>query len=119
MQLLVDQNVHKRVVERLRFAGFDVEFILETMPGRLDDEILARSDIGELVFITGDKGFGDWLFNKRLPQPRALLLSRLPHAEWLATAERLIAVLERGAEPGQMITITKDGERVKPFPTGA
>ena len=119
MRLLADQNVHARVVERLRLAGFEVEFILESMPGRLDHEILARPDIGDLIFITGDKGFGDWLFNKRLPQPRSLLLSRLPQPEWRTTADRLIAVLERGVPPGQMVTITKDGERMKPFPTGA
>lgn len=119
MRLLADQNVHRRVVECLRQAGFDVEFILETMPGRPDEEILARPDIGSLIFITGDKGFGDWLFNKRLPQPLALLLSRLPQPEWQRTSDRLIAILERGVLPGQMVTITKDGERAKPFPVGA
>ena len=111
--------MHRRVVQSLRGAGFDVEFILETMPGSLDEQILARPDIGTLIFITGDKGFGDWLFNKRLPQPHALLLSRLPQPEWRDTVDRLIAVLERGVPAGQMITINKDGNRIKPFPAGA
>lgn len=119
MRLLADQNVHRRVEQCLRAAGFDVECILKTMPGLLDEEILARSDIGDLIFITGDKGFGDWVFNKRLPQPLMILLSRLPQPEWRTTADRLIAILERGVAPGQMITITKDGERTKPFPPGA
>lgn len=119
MRLLADQNVHARVVARLRQAGYAVEFIQETMPGRLDEAILARSDIGMLIFITGDKGFGDWTFNKGLPRPNAILLSRLPHPEWALTADRLIACLERGVAPGQMITITKSGDRTKPFPPGA
>lgn len=119
MRILADQNVHRGVVTRLREAGFDVEYILETMPGRLDHEILARQDIGELIFVTGDKGFGDWIFNKGLPRPYAVMLSRLPHPEWPATAARLIAWLEQGIAPGQMITLTPNGDRTKPFPTGA
>ena len=91
MRVLADQNVHRRVVAHLREAGVDVEYILETMPGRPDHEILARADIGELILVTGDKGFGDWVFNKGLPRPHAILLSRLPHLDWQATAMRLIA----------------------------
>ena len=119
MKLLADQNVHSRVVLALRTAGYDVEFIQETMPGRADEEILARSDIGTLVFITGDKGFGRWIFDQGLPPPLAVLFSRLPHKEWAITAERLSAILERGVPPGQMITITESGERAKPFAIGA
>lgn len=116
---MADQNVHARVVARLREAGFDVEFLLETMPGRLDPDILARPDIGEFIFVAGDKGYGDWIFNKGLGQPHAILLSRLPHPEWAETADRLTACLERGVAPGQMTTITERGERLKPFPPGA
>ncbi|PAX08204.1 DUF5615 family PIN-like protein [Sphingomonas lenta] len=119
MKLLADQNVHRRVVLRLRDAGYDVEFILETMPGRLDEQILARPDIGELVFITGDKGFGRWIFDLGLPRPLSILYSRLPQPDWADTADRLLRILEEGVAPGQMITITKDGERTKPFPLGA
>ncbi len=115
MKLLADQNVHRRVVARLREGGFDVEFILETMPGCLDEEILARCDIGNLVLITGDKGFGDWIFNKGLPRPRTVLLSRLPHREWEGTAARIIALLESGVAAGQMLTIVPDGVRAKRF----
>ncbi|WP_375288907.1 DUF5615 family PIN-like protein [Sphingomonas sp.] len=119
MRLIADQNVHRRVVKRLREAGYEVEHIQETMPGRSDEDLLRRADIGEAIFITGDKGFGDWTFNKGLPRPRAILLSRLPQPEWATTADRLIACLERGIAPGQMVTITKSGERIKPFPPGA
>lgn len=104
---------------RLRDAGYDVEFILETMPGRRDEEILARPDISDLLFVTGDKGFGNWMFNLGLPRPFAIILDRLPHAEWAETADRILAILEAGVPAGQMITLTKDGIRTKPFPIGA
>jgi len=89
------------------------------MPGRADEEILARPDIATMIFITGDKGFGRWIFQRGLPPPRAILFSRLPHGEWATTAKRLIAILERGVTPGQMVTITETGERAKPFSIGA
>jgi predicted nuclease of predicted toxin-antitoxin system len=119
VKLLADQNVHRRVVLRLREAGYDVEFVQETMPGRLDEQILARPDISGLIFITGDKGFGRWIFDLGLPRPMAILYSRLSQPDWAATADRLLLILEQGVAPGQMITITKDGERRKPFPLGA
>lgn len=119
MHIIADQNVHRRVVMRLREKGYRVEFIQETMPGRSDEALLSRTDIGEAIFITGDKGFGDWTFNKGLPRPLAIILSRLPHPEWATTAERLLALLEQGIPPHQLITITNQGERTKPFPRGA
>lgn len=118
MRLLADQNVHRRVVVCLRDAGFDVEFILEAMPGRSDQHILARADIGEFVLITGDKGFGDWIFNKGLGRPLAIILSRLPQPEWATTARRVMDVLEGPVVPGQIITVTRDGDRIRPFPLG-
>lgn len=116
---MADQNVHARVVLGLRAAGYTVEFIQETMPGKRDEELLGRSDIGQHIFITGDKGFGDWVFNKGFSRPLAILLTRLPHPEWAETVQRLVALLERGTLPGQMVTITKQGDRIKPFPIGA
>ncbi len=102
----------------LREAGFEVEYIQETTPGRPDQQILARPDIGSFILITGDKGFGDWIFNKGLGRPSAILLRRLPHSEWAATAERIIDLLVRGVGQGQIITITRDGARTRQFPTG-
>ena len=89
------------------------------MPGRSDRMLLHRDDIADAVFITGDKGFGDWTFNRGWPRPLAIILSRLPHTEWAATADRILACLERGVLAGHMITITRGGERSKPFPLGA
>jgi predicted nuclease of predicted toxin-antitoxin system len=119
VKLLADQNVHRRVVRVLREAGFDLEFIQETMPGSADEAILARNDISDFILITGDRDFGDLIFNKGLPQPNAILYSRLPHPEWQNTANRLIAILRNGPSPGYMTTLTKDGERLRSFPLGA
>lgn len=119
MRLLADENMHAVVVERLCKAGFEVEWIRHTSPGALDAEILARPDIGEFIFITHDRDFGDLAFNKRMPTPRTILYTRIPHREPDLNASLLIALLEAGVPLGQMITITTDGNRIRPFPTGA
>ena len=119
MRLLADENTHVTVVLRLREAGYDLEWIGQSMPGILDREILARPDIGQFVLITNDRDFGDLVFRERQPCPRSILYTRLPHRTADLTAMRLIALLEAGVPPGHLITITKDGDRRKPFPTGA
>jgi predicted nuclease of predicted toxin-antitoxin system len=119
VRLLADENTHIAVVYRLKEAGFDVEWIGHSMPGISDRDILARPDIGLLILITKDRDFGDLIFNRRLPCPRSVLYTRLPHRAADLTASRLIALLEAGVPAGQMITLTKNGDRAKPFPAGA
>jgi hypothetical protein len=71
------------------------------------------------VLITCDRDFGDLIFSRGMPTPRAILYVRLPHRQADATADRLLSLIERGGIEGHIITITKDGERTKPFPAGA
>jgi predicted nuclease of predicted toxin-antitoxin system len=118
VRLLADENIHRIVVSRLREAGFEVEWIRQSSPGALDHEILARPDIASLVLITHDRDFGNLIFNKRLPAPYAILYSRLPHRRADTTADRTLALLEAGVIAGQMITMTHDGDRIKPYPAG-
>ncbi|MEA3060931.1 MAG: hypothetical protein QOJ94_712 [Sphingomonadales bacterium] len=83
-----------------------------------DSEILLRRDMGALVSVTGDRDFGDLIFNRGYPAPKAILYQRLNRLDPDGIAERLIAVLGRGGFEGHIVTLTKDGERSKPFPTG-
>ena len=119
MDLLADENQHPRVVARLRDAGYRVEFIAETSAGARDKEILARADIGSKVLLTYDRDFGDLIFHQSYPTPFAILYTRLNRARPEHIAERLLAELEAGITPGHMTTITDDGVRLRPFPTGA
>ena len=90
MRLLADENTHVTVVLRLREAGYDLEWIGQSMPGSLDRDILARADIGQLVLITNDRDFGDLVFRERQPCPRSILYTRLPHRTADLTAMRLM-----------------------------
>ena len=119
MKLLADENQHPLVVARLRDAGFVVEYVRESSPGAKDDEILARSDIGDLVLITYDRDFGDLIFNRAHPQPAAILYTRLDRNTPELVAAKFLEVLEAGLAWNHITTITEDGVRTKPFPTGA
>ena len=119
MDLLADENQHPDVVASLRAAGYTVEYIKESSPGAMDEEILARPDIGLLVFITYDRDFGDLIFHQGLPTPAAVLYTRMDRTEPDIIASRLLALLEAGIAPGHITTITKDSARMKPFPAGA
>ena len=119
MHLLADENQHPLVIARLRSAGYNLEAIKETMSGADDIDILLRADIGSLTLITYDRDFGDLIFNYGLPVPAAILYTRLSRADPTSIANRLLTVLAAGVTDGHMTTITKDGERLKPFPPGA
>ena len=118
MRFLADENVHPVVVQRLRAAGLNVEWVNETSKGSLDGAILSRPDISALILITYDRDFGDLIFNRNYPSPRAIIYSRLGRAEPRHLADRILALIERGVADAHMIVITKDEERLKPFPPG-
>ncbi|HEX8584542.1 MAG TPA: DUF5615 family PIN-like protein [Allosphingosinicella sp.] len=118
MRILADENMHPLVVTQLRQAGLDVDYVRDTAPGMSDEEILARPDIGEMVLITLDRDFGDLIFNRGYPQPRAILYSRLSRALPEAITQRILKIVEIGVPDHHLVTITPDKERLRPFPLG-
>ena len=119
MRLLIDENVHRAVVARLRANGFEVEWIRESALGMIDRDILSRPDIATWVFVTNDRDFGELIFNKGLSAPHAILYTRLPHRLPEAAADALIAVLRAGVPAGRIITLRKSGNRARQFRLGA
>lgn len=118
MRFLADENLHALVVQRLRAADVEVEWMVETAPGATDEAILGRPDIGDLVLLTFDRDFGDLIFNRGYPAPRAILYSRLDRSDPEGIAARFVEVIGAGVPEHHMVTITADAERLKPFPQG-
>ena len=108
--------MHKRVVVRLREAGYSVEWIRETAHGVADDTILDRSDMRDLIFITNDSDFGELIFAQAAPLPYCILYSRLPHRLVDLTVERLLELLELGVPTQSIVTLTAAGNRIRRFP---
>jgi predicted nuclease of predicted toxin-antitoxin system len=117
--VVVDENVHSIVLQRLRDSGIEVEAIAESSPGISDAEILARDGLADCVLVTYDSDFGELIFKRDMPTPHALIYSRLGRAEPRYVADRILALLEKGFEAGHCYVILKDGVRVRPFSAGS
>lgn len=64
MKVLVDENIARKVSDRLRDAGHEVRFVRDISLGLPDSEVLGLSDVGELL-VTEDKGFGQLCHHRR------------------------------------------------------
>ena len=62
MRILADECVGKRLIRRLREAGFDVVAIAEHSPGMPDDQVLELSVEMSRCLITEDYDFSDLVF---------------------------------------------------------
>ncbi len=119
VQFLADENIHGKIVSFLRSTGLNVEWIKEVAPGSTDETILLRPDIRNQILISNDRDFGDLIFAKGFPAPKAILYTRMTHRNWELTSRRLIEVIKTGIAKGTIMTILERGERVRPFPNGA
>lgn len=65
MNFLADESVDGNIVERLRDAGHIVIYVAELSPSIDDDAVLELARQSAAVLITGDKDFGDLVFQRR------------------------------------------------------
>ena len=76
MKFLADEGVDKPIVTMLRNKGFDIDYILELIPGATDETVLELAYSQQRILITQDKDFGELVF--RLHQPHhGIVLIRL------------------------------------------
>jgi predicted nuclease of predicted toxin-antitoxin system len=87
VRYLADENVERQIVEALRRAGNEVEYIAETLPGANDPEVLERANRGSAVLVTADKDFGELAYRRR-QQNAGVVLLRLSGL----TQERKVAI---------------------------
>ncbi len=64
MKLLADENFLGPAVRALREEGFDVIWILEDLPGAIEEEVLNQSVIQGRTLLTFDEDFGYLAFHK-------------------------------------------------------
>jgi len=62
VRYLADESVERQIVDALRQAGYEVDYIAEIAPGADDSDVLARANRQESVLITGDKDFGELVY---------------------------------------------------------
>ena len=65
MNLIVDENVDKLVVDALRQDGHNVLYVAEFAPSINDETVLEQANQNGALLITEDKDFGEIVFRQR------------------------------------------------------
>jgi predicted nuclease of predicted toxin-antitoxin system len=108
VRLLADENCHPVLVARLRQAGHDVEFVLETTPGADDPDVLARAEQEARTIITDDRDFGTLVIQNGLAHAGVILL-RTRNLDPTFKAARVEAAIEaHGADIAAKLIVIED-----------
>jgi len=117
MRFLTDENVSRRVIERLRGRGFDVVSIGETRSGATDRDVLETANAEGCILVTEDRDFGELVIRQRLGVSGMILLEldRLSNA---AEADVVVEVVSLHGDKlaGNLVVIEPQRIRVRPLP---
>jgi len=118
--LLVNENLPRLAVQRLRETGHDVAWVREQGPGLSDVEVLKRAQAEERVLVTMDKDFAALAFRHRLPAASGIVLLRLPAKDPTQLANIVVKVMS-GSRPVQdhLVTVEPDRIRIRALPRRA
>ena len=86
MRILADENMLGQVVIRLRAAGHDVRWAMETDRGEADPNLLELATQERRALITYDKDFGDLVHRDGMSAPHGVILFRI-HSDVPDTVE--------------------------------
>lgn len=103
MRLLVDENVDKLAVVKLRADGHDVFYALEDSPSALDPSLLHQATRERRTMLTFDRGFNELVVRDEIPAPYGVVLFRLPEealGEFRASLVYSIATSQEQWPPG-------------------
>ncbi len=117
MRMIVNENVTRTVIERLRQNGHDVISVRETMRGQTDRQVLARAELEQRLVVTHDKDFGELAFRLQLPAACGIVLFRLSGTNPDSDNQRVLTVLESRRDwTGHFSVVTDDRVRMRPLP---
>ncbi len=77
MRWLVDECVHRLIVENLRNAKYDVLFVTEEFPSSPDDDVYSVASADGRILLTHDLDYGEMLFRERLSPGSGVVLLRM------------------------------------------
>ena len=117
MRMIVNENVTRTVIERLRQNGHDVISVRETMRGQTDRQVLARAELEQRLVVSHDKDFGVLAFRLQLPAACGIVLFRLSGTNPDSDNQRVLTVLESRRDwTGHFSVVTDDRVRMRPLP---
>lgn len=120
MRFLADENVSRRVIQRLRGGGHDVVSIAETRSGAPDKLVLDAADAEDRILVTEDRDFGEMIIRQRL-EIRGMILLELDRLSNATEADTVADVVSTHADKllGNLIVIEPGRIRVRPLPREA
>jgi predicted nuclease of predicted toxin-antitoxin system len=71
VRILADENVEQLIIERLRADGYTVIAVQVESRGETDLPILERAVTKNLLLLTADLDFGEYIFRDHQPAPEA------------------------------------------------
>lgn len=74
MNIVADESVDIKIVDRLRADGHSVQSVAELDPGIDDEAVLLKSREANAVLLTADKDFGELVFRQGLAQSGVVLI---------------------------------------------
>lgn len=116
MRLLADECCDASLVSALRADGHDVLYVLETLPGAIDEWILSRAFSEHRLLLTEDKDFGELVYRLRRPA-RGIILLRFDVVDRALKVPRLQDLLmnEESRLPGSFVVLEVDKVRIRPL----
>ena len=116
MRLLVNENIPRSVVQRLRDSGHDVLSVKESLPGSSDFAILARAQTEIRLVITQDKDFGELAFRSGLPAECGIILFRVNGPNPDADRRRMVDAIESRSDwSGHFAVVDDYRVRMRPI----
>jgi len=119
VRLLANENFPGPAVRALRERGVDVLWVSESMAAATDTEVLARARAEGRWLLTYDRDYGELVFSRGMPPPRAVIYLR---QEAYPPPRPADLVLELMALPqrveGLFLVVTERAVRIRHLPDG-
>jgi predicted nuclease of predicted toxin-antitoxin system len=117
VNLLVDENISHRIVERLQRDGHTLVLVRDVAFGYQDRDILELARQRSWVILTEDTDFGELVMQHHLPSAGVILLrlsgiARTAQPDFTAQA----IATHSAALPGAFSAISPTGVRIRPLP---
>lgn len=117
MNLVIDENIARPIVERLRLEGHTFTLAADHVAGHPDTDVLALAHALGAVVLTEDTDFGDLVMRQRLPSTGVILLrlsgmARALQPEYVA---RMLAAQGMHME-NAFTVLTPTAARIRPLP---
>lgn len=119
VRLLANENFPGPAIRMLREQGVDVAWVSEDMSSENDTRVLARARAEGRWLLTYDRDYGELVFSRKMPPPRAVIYLR---QEPYPPSRPAGLILELMAQPEQVeglfLVVTERSVRTRHLPDG-